>query len=69
MPRGREYLVTALSVFFSFGAVLAAFVAKILIPKNSCDPSPAPCDLDKNLGWKYELVALGIIVCPLLIML
>lgn len=66
MPRGKEYLVTALSVFFSFGAVLAALVAIVFIPKNSCDPSPAPCDLDRNLGWKYELVALGLIVCALL---
>jgi hypothetical protein len=62
MPRGKEYLVTALSVFFSFGAVLAALVAIVFIPKNSCDPLPAPCDLDRNLGWKYELVALGLIV-------
>jgi hypothetical protein len=66
MPRGKEYLVTALSVFFSFGAVLAALVAIIFIPKNSCDPLPAPCDLDRNLGWKYELVALGLIVCAIL---
>ena len=63
MPRGKEYLVTVLSVFFSFGAVLSALVAIIFIPKNSCDPLPAPCDLDRNLGWKYELVALGLIVC------
>src|SRR5580692_2933271 len=62
MPRGKEYLVTALSVFFSFGAVLASLVAIILIPKNTCDPAPAPCDLDRNLGWKYELVALGLFV-------
>ena len=62
MPRGKEYLVTALSLFFSFGAVLSALVAIVLIPKNSCDPLPAPCDLDKNLGWKYELLALGLIV-------
>ena len=62
MPRGKEYLVTALSLFFSFGAVLAALVAIVLIPKNSCDPLPAPCDLDKNLGWNYELLALGLIV-------
>ncbi|KAI0269991.1 major facilitator superfamily domain-containing protein [Gloeopeniophorella convolvens] len=61
MPRGKEYLVTALSVFFSFGAVLAALVAIVLIPQNSCSPLPAPCDLEKNLGWKYELIALGII--------
>jgi MFS family permease len=61
MPRGKEYLVTALSVFFSFGAVLAALVAIVLIPKNSCQPLPAPCDLRDNLGWKYELIALGLI--------
>ena len=62
MPRGKEYLVTALSVFFSFGAVLAALVAIVLIPRNSCQPLPAPCDLRDNLGWKYELIALGLIV-------
>ncbi|KAH9020563.1 MFS general substrate transporter [Lactarius deliciosus] len=67
MPRGKEYLVTALSVFFSFGAVLAALVAIILIPKNSCQPLPAPCDLHDNLGWKYELVALGIITLTMFI--
>ncbi|KAH8995584.1 MFS general substrate transporter [Lactarius hatsudake] len=67
MPRGKEYLVTALSVFFSFGAVLAALVAIILIPKNSCQPLPAPCDLRDNLGWKYELVALGIITLTMFI--
>ena len=66
MPRGKEYLVTALSVFFSFGAVLAALVAIIFIPKNSCDPLPAPCDLDRNLGWKYELLALALVVCAFL---
>jgi hypothetical protein len=66
VPRGKEYLVTALSVFCSFGSVVAAFVAIVLIPDNSCDPLPAPCDLDRNLGWKYELAALGVIVCTLL---
>ncbi|KAI0322023.1 MFS general substrate transporter [Amylostereum chailletii] len=61
MPRGKEYLVTALSVFFSFGAVLAALVAIALIPQHSCAPAPAECDLSQNMGWKYELMALGII--------
>jgi hypothetical protein len=51
MARGKEYLVTALSVLF-FGAVLAALVAIVFIPKNSCDPLPAPPDLDRNLDWK-----------------
>jgi hypothetical protein len=62
MPRGREYMVTALSVFFSFGAVLSALVAIIVIPKHSCEPAPAPCDISQNQGWRYELVALGLFV-------
>jgi hypothetical protein len=66
VPRGKEYLVTALSVFCSFGSVVAALAAIVLIPNNSCEPLPAPCDLDRNLGWKYELAALGVIVCTLL---
>jgi hypothetical protein len=36
------------------------FSALVAIPK---DPLPAPCNLDRNLGWKYMLLALGLIVC------
>ncbi|KAI0249030.1 major facilitator superfamily domain-containing protein [Lactifluus subvellereus] len=61
IPAKKDYLVTALSVFCSLGSVLAAVVAIISIPNNSCEPLPAPCDLDRNLGWKYELAALGLI--------
>lgn len=65
MPRSKQYLVTALSVFFSFGAVLSAIVALQVLPQNSCPPS-LPCDVDtQNKGWKYLLIALGLIVCPL----
>ncbi|KAI0372276.1 MFS general substrate transporter [Pilatotrama ljubarskyi] len=62
MPNGKQYLVTALSVFFSFGAVLSAIIGLLVIPSNSCPPSPAPCDVaTQNLGWKYLLIALGLI--------
>ncbi|KAA1469701.1 MFS general substrate transporter [Dentipellis sp. KUC8613] len=62
MPRGKEYLVTALSVFFSFGAVLSALVAIVMIPKHSCPPAPAPCDVStENMGWRYTLMTLGLI--------
>ncbi|KAI0335781.1 MFS general substrate transporter [Cubamyces sp. BRFM 1775] len=62
MPNGKQYLVTALSVFFSFGAVLAAVIGLLVIPSNSCPPAPAPCDVaSQNLGWKYLLTALGLI--------
>lgn len=63
MPNGKQYLVTALSVFFSFGSVLSAVVGLLVIPGHSCPPAPAPCDVSsQNSGWKYLLSALGIIV-------
>ncbi|KAG1732313.1 MFS general substrate transporter [Suillus lakei] len=61
MPNGKQYLVTALSVFFSFGSVLSAGVALIVIPSRSCPPNE-PCDVAiQNTGWKFMLVSLGII--------
>lgn len=61
MPNGKQYLVTALSVFFSFGSVLSAGVALIVIPSRSCPPKE-PCDVViQNTGWQFMLVSLGII--------
>ncbi|KAH9949855.1 MFS general substrate transporter [Amylocystis lapponica] len=67
MPNGKQYLVTALSVFFSFGAVLAAVVGLLVIPGHSCPPAPAPCDETQNWGWKYLLIALGLITLSMFI--
>ena len=67
MPNGKQYLVTALSVFFSFGAVLSAVIGLLVIPGHSCPPSPAPCDMaTQNRGWKYLLISLGLIVSNVL---
>ncbi|KAG1723017.1 major facilitator superfamily domain-containing protein [Suillus paluster] len=61
MPNGKQYLVTALSVFFSLGSVLSAGVALAVIPSRSCPPSE-PCDVaTQNTGWQYMLITLGII--------
>ncbi|KAJ8593082.1 MFS general substrate transporter [Rhizopogon salebrosus TDB-379] len=61
MPNGKQYLVTALSVFFSLGSVLSAAVALAVIPSRSCPPN-APCDVaTQNTGWQYMLVCLGAI--------
>ncbi|GJE98431.1 MFS general substrate transporter [Phanerochaete sordida] len=62
MPNGKQYLVTALSVFFSFGSVVAAISGLVLIPSRSCPPKPASCDVaTQNMGWRYLLMALGLI--------
>jgi hypothetical protein len=44
VPRKKQYLLTALSVFFSLGAVVSAIIAIIIIPGNSCPevPTTAP---------------------------
>jgi len=63
MPKGKKYLVTALSVFFSVGAVLSSVVALLVVPQHSCSPSSTHCDVEtENLGWKYLFVTLGVIV-------
>ncbi|CAE7063702.1 unnamed protein product [Rhizoctonia solani] len=36
VPKKKQYLLTALSVFFSLGAVVSAIIAIIIIPGNSC---------------------------------
>jgi len=63
VPKGKQYLVTALSAFFSVGSVLAAVVALFVLPNNSCPVDIHPCDVDvQNRGWKYLLICLGLVV-------
>jgi hypothetical protein len=66
LPNDKRYLVTALSVFFSFGAVFSAVAAILVVPAHSCFASDVNgCDVDRdNQGWKYLLIVLGILVRP-----
>ncbi|KIJ97555.1 hypothetical protein K443DRAFT_241093 [Laccaria amethystina LaAM-08-1] len=72
LPREKQYLVTALSVFFSVGSVVSAVAALLVLPNNSCPLSaelpfpstlaPPPCDVEtQNLGWKYVLITHALI--------
>ncbi|EIN12783.1 MFS general substrate transporter, partial [Punctularia strigosozonata HHB-11173 SS5] len=63
VPKGRQYLLTALSVFFSIGSVVAAGVALLAIPGRACTGEPSlPCDVNvQNTGWKYLLGVLGVL--------
>jgi len=80
LPRSNRHLLTSLSIFFSFGSVIAAVAAIRIIPSRSCSPPAATqstllsnlleCDVQKdNSGWKVLLFVLAIIVRPLYIVL
>ena len=63
MPQGKQYLLTALSVFFSFGSVISAIIGIIVIPSHSCTSTSTECDVERdNLGWKYLLMSVGFVV-------
>ena len=64
LPNNKKYLVTALTIFFSFGSVFTAIIALIIVPRYTC--LATDCDMTKdNMGWKYLLVCMGVIVCRL----
>jgi MFS family permease len=63
----HHYLLTALSVFFSIGAVLASVFAILILPSRSCPtPITEACNLEvDNIGWRILLQASA---CATLIM-
>lgn len=63
LPHSKQYLLTLLSVFFSFGAVLSAVVGLVLLPGKSCRKDE-PCDIHggANDGWRHVLFTLGCFV-------
>ncbi|KAM0747906.1 MFS general substrate transporter [Meredithblackwellia eburnea MCA 4105] len=67
IPKTHHYLLTALSAFFSLGAVLTSLLGLVIIPQFSCPEAgkgtePPPCDVRiENRGWRYMLGALAIV--------
>jgi len=73
IPRESQHLLTLLSVFFSFGAVLTSLLAWLVLPPFSCQESTITpslsngdyytnCNVEEsNNGWRYLLLALGLI--------
>ncbi|CAG8458276.1 454_t:CDS:2 [Dentiscutata erythropus] len=63
IPKSHQYLLTSLSIFFSFGAVLTSIFAYLVLPQNSCVESfKKSCNVNEhNNGWRYMLGILGIL--------
>ncbi|GAA5934953.1 MFS transporter [Sporobolomyces koalae] len=66
LPKSRHFLLTALSVFFSLGAIVTSTLSLIIFPRFTCTSSPdaaeAPCDpRSEDRGWRILLGCLGLI--------
>ncbi|GAA5903456.1 MFS transporter [Sporobolomyces salmoneus] len=66
IPKTSHYLLTALSVFFSLGAIVTSLLSVVIFPRFACDSSPdaneSPCDpKTQNRGWRVLLGCLGMI--------
>ncbi|KAF9235006.1 major facilitator superfamily domain-containing protein [Melanogaster broomeanus] len=58
VPGSHQYLLTILSIWWSFGQLLSSLIAWPLIANFSC-PSAEDCERSNNMGWRYLLFALG----------
>ncbi|MBW0521064.1 hypothetical protein O181_060779 [Austropuccinia psidii MF-1] len=66
IPKSRHYLLTALSVFFSFGSVISSSLGLLILPHASCREPEAGktllCNSElQNRGWRYLLISLAML--------
>lgn len=69
LPKEYHYLLTFMSVFFSFGAVLASILGYLILPRWSCPEDELICDVStQNNGWRIMLFTVAIITFIMLIL-
>lgn len=70
LPKEYHYLLTFMSVFFSFGAVIASILGYLILPKWSCpEDLPQPCDMStQNNGWRIMLFTISVTTIVLLLL-
>ncbi|GAN00969.1 MFS general substrate transporter [Mucor ambiguus] len=68
LPKEYHYLLTFMSVFFSFGAVLASVIGYLILPKWSCpETTLEPCDMHtQNNGWRIMLFTVSMMTFVML---
>lgn len=60
IPEEYHYLLTALSVFFSLGAMVSSVIALAIIPSRSCEEGHDTCDVAReNTGWRIVLASVA----------
>ncbi|PPR01165.1 hypothetical protein CVT24_006130 [Panaeolus cyanescens] len=65
IPSSHQYLLTVLSIWWTFGQLVGSLIAWPLIGRLSCPASyitshsPSLCDSSMNQGWRYFLYTMG----------
>ncbi|KAI8080196.1 major facilitator superfamily domain-containing protein [Gilbertella persicaria] len=69
LPREYHYLLTFMSVFFSFGAVFASVLGYMILPNWSCPETAEPCDVQtQNKGWRILLFSVSVVTFVMLLL-
>lgn len=58
LPASHQYLLTVLSIDWAFAQLVATLVAWPLLGNYTCQEDTV-CTKDKNMGWRYFLIAMG----------
>lgn len=69
LPKEYHYLLTFMSVFFSFGAVIASILGYVILPKWSCPEDGSSCDVSaENNGWRILLFTVAFVTFVMLLL-
>jgi MFS family permease len=59
LPASHQYLLTVLSIDWAFAQLVATLVAWPLLGNYTCQEDDTVCTKDKNMGWRYFMIAMG----------
>ncbi|KAI1525272.1 ProP Permease of the major facilitator superfamily, partial [Pyrenophora tritici-repentis] len=59
LPGSHQYLLTVLSIYWSFAQVFATLVAWPLLGNMTCQQSDDNCTKEKNMGWRWFMLVMG----------
>lgn len=61
LPAQQQYLLTVLSIFWAFAQLVATLIAWPLLGYHTCGAKETNCTKSKNFGWRYFMIAMGLI--------
>ncbi len=68
LPGTHQYLLTVLSIFWAFAQLLATLIAWPLLGYHTCQQKAATCSRSQNFGWRYFMIAMGLVAMVMFIL-